>query len=332
MEDNTESGLQKLTDSLGDIMTGIPAPVRKNFFKAFSQLCTAAVDIPVALLESKASEIRALTEARIQIIRKEGEGISEEIKVPKEYISKASSKYASKIIKEQINLDQITLNAANELSSKVKAEDGISETEISDDWLNEFENQAKLKSSDDMKLIFGKILSGEISKPGTFSIRAVKLISQLDNQAAILFQLFCSICVSMRIREHIFDARVVSVKGDAAANSLQEFGLTFDNLNILHEYGLIISDYNSYMKYTTCIVNENNMVSMALSFGNKQFCLVPTDKEKYDKNLQLHGIALTKSGKELFDIIPKTNNTTYTNALVEYFYKKHLQLTEIGSA
>ena len=61
MEDNTESGLQKLTDSLGDIMTGIPAPVRKNFFKAFSQLCTAAVDIPVALLESKASEIRALT-------------------------------------------------------------------------------------------------------------------------------------------------------------------------------------------------------------------------------------------------------------------------------
>ena len=105
-ENNSVFGIQKLTDSLETVITGIPSPVRKNFFKAFSQLCTAAIDIPVAFLEGKASEIRALTQARIQIINKEGEAISEKVTVPQAYISKASSKYASKIIKEQLNLDQ----------------------------------------------------------------------------------------------------------------------------------------------------------------------------------------------------------------------------------
>ena len=30
----------------GTAIPGIPAPVRRNFLKAFGQLCTAAIDIP----------------------------------------------------------------------------------------------------------------------------------------------------------------------------------------------------------------------------------------------------------------------------------------------
>jgi predicted transcriptional regulator len=109
--ENNETGLNTITDTIENVITGVPAPVRKNFIKAFGQLCTAAVDIPVAWLEGKSAEIRTTTEARLQIIRKEGNVISEQIEVPKEYITKASSKFAAKVIKEQLNLDQITLNA-----------------------------------------------------------------------------------------------------------------------------------------------------------------------------------------------------------------------------
>ncbi len=84
--ENNETGLSKLTDTIENAITGVPAPVRKNFIKAFGQLCTAAVDIPVAWLEGKSAEIRATTEARLQIIRKEGETISDQIIVPQEYI------------------------------------------------------------------------------------------------------------------------------------------------------------------------------------------------------------------------------------------------------
>lgn len=329
--ENIETGLNKLTDTIENVITGIPAPVRKNFFKAFGQLCTAAVDIPVAWLEGKSAEIRATTEARLQIIRKEGEEISDQIQVPQEYISKASSKFAAKVIKEQLNLDQITLNAANELSNNKQAAQNneVDSEDISEDWLNEFENLARLKSSEDMKLVFGKILAGEIIKPGAFSIKTIKLISELDNQAAKLFQLFCSQVISLRVGDNIIDARVVSFSGNAAANSLREFGLMFGSLNILHEYGLIISDYNSWRMYSSCIVNEQNKVVTALRFQNKDFGLVPSDKNKYDKTLKLNGVALTKAGKELLDIIPIISADNYKVALIEFFKSKYLDLVEI---
>jgi hypothetical protein len=182
-----------------------------------------------------------------------------------------------------------------------------------------------------MKIVFGKILSGEITKPGTFSIRTVRLISQLDNQAAKLFQKLCSQSVSMYLGPSIiFDARIVSFSGNAASNSLTKYGLSFDNLNVLQEYGLIISDYNSYMNYAPCIVNEQMQISASLCFGETQYGLMPTDKEKYDKTVKLNGVAFTKAGKELLKIIPYQEVPNYRKDLEDYLSKIHLKLVTIG--
>jgi len=333
---NNELRLEQITDTIGDLITGVPAPIRKNFFKAFGQLCTAAVDIPVAKMESKAAEIRAESAARIQIINKEGQSISEKLEVPKEYIDKASEKFASRVIKEQLNLDQIGLNAAYNLAQEDFNEE-ISDNqkepkEISDDWLNEFENYAKLKSSDDMKLIFGKILSGEIKNPGAYSIRTIRLISQLDNQAASLFQTLCSITVSINIDIGSgipYDARVVSLNGTAGSNSLSKYGLSYDNLNILQEYGLITTDYNSRFPYTVCVISPSNRIGIGLRFENKTFRLLPNNLDKLDKDLYFNGVTLTKAGRELLSIIPIKHNEEYGKDFEEYLLNKNFKLVEI---
>jgi hypothetical protein len=328
--ENSESGLNKLTDTIENVITGVPVPVRKNLYKVVDQLFTAVIDIPVAVLEGKADEIRATTQARVELIRKVGGGISDKIQVPQEYSKKASIKYADKVIKEQLNLDEITFNAVSELSSNKQLQNGKADSEdISEDWLNEFENLARLKSSEDMKLVFGKILAGEIVKPGTFSIKTIHLISQLDNQAAKLFQAFCSQAISLRVADNVFDARVVSISGTAQSNSLSEFGLSFGGLNILHEYGLITPDYNSYMGYSSCIANEQMQLKAALRFQNKDYGLVPSNSENFDKTLNLHGVALTKSGEELLDIIPLNKADDYKEKLIEFFKSKYLDLVEI---
>lgn len=330
MDKIEDSGLEQITDTIETLVTGVPAPIRKNFIKAFGQLCTAAVDIPVAKLQSKADEIRAESKARIQIINKQGEQLTGQLDVPKEYVEKASEKFASKIIKEQLNLDEIGMNAANNLKNEELNNKETKIEEISDDWLNEFENYAKLKSSDDMKLIFGKILSGEIQEPGSFSIRTVRLISQLDNKAAKLFQKLCSQSVSMYLGGvHIFDARVVSLNGNAASNSLTQYGLSFDNLNILQEYGLIITDYNSYMDYAPCIFNEQMQLTASLKYGNKYYGLKSKNKEKHDKKARFNGVALTAAGKELLQIIPLENAEEYKADFEEFLSQKHLELVEV---
>jgi hypothetical protein len=327
--ESSESSIEKITDTIETVITGIPAPIRKNFFKAFAQLCTAAVDVPVALLEGKSSEIRAITEARIQIVQKEGESISSQIKVPDEYISKASAKFAAKVIKEQINLDEITLIAAKNLSSDEKNINLDSNSEISDDWLNEFENLARTKSSDDMRLIFGKILSGEISRPGKFSIRTVRLVSQLDNEAAKIFLNLCNCSVSFHLEGIIYDARVVFFSGSPGENSLSKYNLSFSNLNILQEYGLIIPEYSSIRSYSACIANENNVIGGSLYFQNRHYGLVPIDKDKFDKDLRFSGVAFTKAGKELLNIIPTIETENYKSDFIEFLNGKHLKLVEL---
>lgn len=330
MSDNQEDSLSLITDTIETLATGIPAPVRKNFFKAFEQLCSASIDIPVAWLEGKADIIRSTNEARKEIIKKSGESINSQIQIPEKYVEKAISKYASKIINEQINLDDITVIAAQDLSKKeiLTNESTVRELkEIDDDWLNEFENIAKLKTSTDMKLLFGKILSGEISNPGEFSIRTLKLISQIDNQAAKLFQTFCNNTSALFIGDKtIHDSRVIVFTGTAGSNALSKYGLSFDNLNILQEYGLIISDYNSYYPYDLAIINDNDTVFATIELQNKRFFLVPNDRKNDIKKINFHGVALTKSGKELFQIITKKESEKYFNDFVEFLESKKFKL------
>src|ERR1700689_5496038 len=50
--DDVARALSVVADTAGDIVMGIPAPIRNNVFKALSQLCTAVVEYPVALIEN----------------------------------------------------------------------------------------------------------------------------------------------------------------------------------------------------------------------------------------------------------------------------------------
>jgi Protein of unknown function (DUF2806) len=329
-----ENELGNAIDIIGDTMSGIPAPIKKNALKAFAQLCTAAIDLPIAHLEGIAAEKRAESQARIKIIDIASKQILEQMDVDPEYARAAVKNFGQKIVREKVNLDAIVANAALELSQDQtngsNNQDELSEVEISSDWLNTFEKEASEKSSEEMRLLFGKILAEEIRRPTSFSIKTIKLISQLDNQAAKIFQLFCSMCVSLQAGNHIIDARVISIAGNAASNSLQSYGLTFDGLNVLHEYGLIIPDYNSYMDYRICIANMKNVVPLPFKYQGKLFGLIKNDEQYQNTEFRLDGVALSKSGKELLNVIDILPVEEYTMALKTFFENLKFQMVQIN--
>ncbi|ELI9684410.1 hypothetical protein A9D46_06800 [Photobacterium damselae subsp. damselae] len=331
-ESEIESGsvAEVATDAVSEAAFGgaLPAPVRKNLFKAFGRLCTAAVDYPVAVLEGKAAEKRAETEARISLLHSSSQKIAEKIEVSPEYVQVASEKYCRKIIQEQLNVDDISQIALAELEANEVPLDSSGDSEISDDWLSSFEREAATKSSDEMKLLFGKVLANEIRKPSSFSIRTIKLLSQLDNEAAKLFVRFCSNSVSLRLGDIIIDGRVVSLSGNASQNSLSTYGLSFDNLNILFEYGLIVSDYNCYFGYDAAIAQGNN-VAATIYHQNQHYGLVPIDPSKNISQLRLSGVALSKAGKELLSIVDTEASDNYLNDLVTYFKNRNLKLVVV---
>ncbi len=346
-DDSENSILAKASDLTFDFLTGtsIPAPVRRNAIKAFGQLCSAIVDIPVAYLEGKAAENRAETQARIKIISTGGDQIASQMSVNPEYSHAAVKKYGQKIIRERVNLDKICEVAAHQIqqnstvSSTEKELPTESNTEpnesseantISDDWVNTFENEGSSKSTEEMQLLFGRILAGEIQQPKSFSIKTVKLIGELDNRVANLFRRLCSLCIALKPPQNpIIDARVLSIKGNAATNSLIEYGLSFGQLNILEEYGLIISDYNSYSDYRISIANENRQVALGFTYQNKVWGLLPTAPRSVDTALNLHGVLLSRAGKELLGIVEIETDEKYTSALKEYFNQLNLEMLEI---
>ena len=359
----------KALDVVTNFISGLDPStwLARNASKALGQLSSAAIKWPVAYFEGKAAETRAGTEARLKIIKTNADQIAQQLEVNPEYVRRAGNKFAEKIIREQINLDNISAIAANELredepnssadkktnepnegqsadssdSSNQVADSGEKKV-INDDWLNGFETEARQKSTEEMQLRFGHILAGEIRQPGSYSIKAVKLLSELEQDTAALFKKFCSACVvvgtlGIPSGERVFDARVLSLGDSLGSNTLSKYGLGLNQLNILNEYSLITSgdiplyDYNlvSLYDYNLCIEYEDNPVPLPFQHQGKYWILSPTSERDNNPEFRLSGVMLSRIGCELFRIVDQDPMPDYTEDLKKYFASQKLQMLEV---
>jgi hypothetical protein len=72
--------------------------------------------------------------------------------------------------------------ALDELEENPATEDA--KAEIDNDWLNMFTRLAEDKSSEELQRLFGRILAGEIMRPGSFSLRTLQSVSALSKTEA----------------------------------------------------------------------------------------------------------------------------------------------------
>jgi hypothetical protein len=339
-EESMDSALTAIGDAVSDLVTGdsLPAPIRKNAFKAFDALCSALIDIPVAILQGKSAERRAETNARIQLINANAEEIARQMQVDGVYAQAAVTKFGKRILQQQINLDKICGVAEAEVRRLQSSEPDPSiftgsTPEISDDWLNSFREHASTKTSEEMQILFGKILAGEICRPASFSIRTVQIMGQLDSRTANLFRKLCSLAISLRLENVVLDVRVASLGGKATQNCLHEYGLQFASLNILQEYGLIISDYNSFMDYRPAIA-RGNQVAVPFIFGNEKCAFIPKTPGDWplDKAFKIHGVGLSVSGRELMDIVQTEEDEKYSAGFLKFIDSNGFDIAKVGES
>ena len=232
--------------------------------------------------------------------------------------------------KRQANIGSVVRNAASKLG------DGeVQDHEVDHDWTARFFNDVQDVSSEEMQELWGKILAGEVERPGSTSIKALGILKNLDKAAATLFGKLCSICVSIRPDGRIFmDARVPSLGGDAANNALREYGLSYGNLNALNEHGLIVSDYNSWYDIRATIGIgpvgvPPELIRIPFRFQGKHWILVPTTQRDLSKVFRLSGVALTKSGQELSTVVDLEPADKFALDLRGYFKRNGLTMTEV---
>ena len=322
MNESTENrSLADITRSFAQALEelGIPVELTKATTQTVAQLIFAGGRVATAKMDAYAAELNARGEARAHLTVASAELIAGMLGSDEPLAQRAALHYADKIIGEQENVEAITKLALEDLR---KAERPEKETEaLSDDWINNFRNEAAKKSEEYMRAAFAKVLSGEIQKPGSYSLKSVRILAELDGHTASIFITLCSMALCV---PRVNDARVIAVAGIPGKNGLAKFGLSFGQLNILEEFGLIISDYNSHMPYTQ-FANADSIEPMR--YAGKDVTLRMAQENSGNGGLQ--GVALSRVGYELMNVINITENAQYTIALTEHLRANKFRLVTL---
>ena len=333
-----------------NLIEKVPKALRSNTLKAFDRLCASVIDIPTAYLEGISKEKRAETEGRIKLTQESSKQIADQMNIPAEYIKTAGKKFAHRVVREQMNLDEITKSAVKELEKSSDIQDKIQNNQstphkktINDDWLNNFEKEARYKSTEEMQTLFGRILAGEIKQPGYYSIKAVRTLGELDQKVAQLFNRLCSYSImfptqSLRLR----DIRVCSLRNNTNSDPLYRFGFSSVELNILKEYNLITPNFHSWYPYP-CVLPKGKILQYFFQnerlyikdrkeifpmpfYHQKKYWVLKSQNSSADMTLKIFGVALSTVGCELYHIVEPYNTKEYTQALKEYFHKQKLEM------
>ena len=236
--------------------------------------------------------------------------------------------------KRQRNIEAVVTKAALQLGNE---EVQVQDHEPDHDWTSRFFNDIQDVSNEEAQQLYAKILAGEVERPGQTSIRTLSILRDLDQSTASLFKTLCSAAIYLTPAENMMlDVRVPSLGGNAGTNSLRQYGLAFDQLNLLNEHRLIIADYNSGYDYNLSIgihIGGRGPDSLRIPFvfQGRSWVLEPITPPWTGKEFRVSGVALTRAGQELSRIIELRPMEDYSQGLVDFFEKRHLRMVETSS-
>ena len=202
-------------------------------------------------------------------------------------------------------------------------------------WTSSFSNAAQDISSEDMQELWAGILAGEVVSPGGTSVRTLAILRNLDKFTAQAFKRLCRLAVRVLRPDGVYlDYRVISLSSSASQNSLSDFGLPFDALNMLNEHELIIADYNSRWDYRPCIAVQKSgqpgwEVTLGFTYGGQLWGLIPEGERDMSQEFKVSGVALTRAGRELSKVVEPELVPEYDKALRAYFAEKGLRMERV---
>lgn len=190
------------------------------------------------------------------------------------------------------------------------------------DWFNSFIHLAEDISNNTMQDLWAKILAGELSRPGTFSLKALKVFRDMSIVDAKLLAKACSLAVKDNTRKNI---RILS-------GSYQQVGLLnffnkerqqFVNLS---NFGLNYADLLSLADNHLIFIQESES-SFANEGQNANFTYngQPLKLANKKQNTSLQFYKFTPIGAELAQLIGDKSNDDFFTHLKEVL-SHHFQI------
>ena len=189
--------------------------------------------------------------------------------------------------KKQSNIEHVVQHAVEEL----KSEQEVTQEKPDSDWVTRFFNISEDISTDHMQILWGKILAGEVKRPGSYSLRTLELLKNINLQEAELFVKASKIAVAAM--------GIVFIPSQDDDKYLEEkLGLSFTDILSLREIGLLVTT-DLQFRLNPTIENEQTVFKLGSTY-------VIVDRVKDTPEQGLGCMVFTEIGKQLFQLIEQS--------------------------
>ena len=210
-------------------------------------------------------------------------------------------------IKNQKNIAEIAKENAKERT------DFSEKSGVSEEWFDRFMESASYVSSEEMQLVWGKILANEFEQPGCTPRNMTRILSEFTQDYAKAFRTLCSmrvLLISVNGDEKIVSAnRRNAVVFDQNEEYMRKIGLSFELLNELETLGVI--KFDTVAGYAATDMNEKKV--LVYINGN-----VIETSSHIDETFPIGNVLFTSAGEALSKITEPYTLEGYEDAVIKY--------------
>lgn len=213
-----------------------------------------------------------------------------------------------KIIKEYANQAEIVHIACNGLNENAHPE------AVSDDWIAQFMDGARLICDKELKMMWGKLLAEECNNPNSIPKGVIHILKRMDRQDAETFLKVCS--NSIQFEEENYYSPIIYAE-DVESKII----IKYEELANLQALGLIEFDFSILSGYTESFDNHIQIVCC----GDTRRTVESDDGAFYVGNVVFnrYGQALCRS------IDVERNNLELLQKFLDRYKKRNTELDEM---
>lgn len=249
-----------------------------------------------AKAQAKSDSIIAIEQAKTKAII---EGDAEKV----QYLDTINERLIKKEKRRQKNIEEVVSTAGKIL----EAEKNVSKEPVNPDWAIRFFDIVQDVSDNEMQLLWGQILAGEIKQPKSYSLRTLETLRNMTKEEAELFQKI---------------GQFVLVQGEAflftSDDVMEKFGVNYSNIAKLIEIGLIQPGEFVQRNYSS---NNTKDVKHGIIYGN---IVIIIDLKANSPKVSVPIKLLTTPGKELVKLITIHPNVDYIKELARTIKKDNV--------
>ena len=204
--------------------------------------------------------------------------------------------------KRQANIKSVVRDAAAELGDKE-----VPDREPDPDWTARFLDSVQDVSSEDMRKLWAKVLSGEIENPGRTSLRALDILKNMTKKDAELF---------VGVSDYII-ADFIFYPMCYADNHRM---LSYQNMICLQEIGILSANPLLVRKFSF----SKEKISITVRYQNFRLRILANE---IPKNIEIPDLPLYGPGRELYRIVEPTPRRDYIQSFARFLRKRNCDLS-----